>query len=167
MSKNTLQKPIVQVSPNPAISATQQIAWQSLSPNSQKTYLQAYDQLERWLAGRQLDEILLANYIGELDAEGKSPATITLVVAAVRWWVKATGIPFNFQLIELKLKTIRRESYDRGRGQVDGITWAQVEEMCAYAEAEGTVAGLRDSALIRLMSRLSLADKRGGRGQRF
>ena len=152
MSKNRLQKPIAKVLPNPAISAVQEIAWQSLSPNSQRTYLQAYDQLEKWLAGRKLDEILLANYIGDLDAGGKSPATIALVVAAVRWWVKTTGIPFDFQLIELKMKTIRRQSYARGRGQVDGITWAQAEEMCAYAEAEGTVAGLRDSALIRLMS---------------
>ena len=112
MRKNTLQKSTVYTSPNPAISATQQIAWQSLSLNSQKTYLQVYDQLEKWLAGQKLDEILLANYIGELDAAGKSPATITLVVAAVRWWVKTTEIPFDFRLIELKLKTIRRESFD-------------------------------------------------------
>ena len=61
-------------------------------------------------------------------------------------------IPFDFQLTELKLKAIRRQSYARGRGQVDGITGDEVEEMCAYAEAEGTVAGLRDSALLRLMS---------------
>ena len=151
MSENTLQKNlIVQVSPN--ISAMQQIAWQSLLPNTQKTYQQAYNQLDRWLAGRDLNDMLLATYISELDAAGKSPATITLVVAAVRWWVKTMDIPFDFQLTELKLKTIRRQSYARGRGQVDGISWAEVEEMCAYAEAEGTVAGLRDSALIRLMS---------------
>ena len=35
---------------------------------------------------------------------------------------------------------------------MDGITWEEVERICALAEAEGTVAGLRDSALIRLMS---------------
>ena len=151
MSENTLQKnPIVQVFPN--ISAMQQIAWQSLSPNTQKTYQQAYSQLDRWLAGRDLNDILLATYISDLDAAGKSPATITVVVAAVRWWVKTMDLPVDFQLTELKLKTIRRQSYARGRGQVNDITWDEVEEMCAYAEAEGTVAGLRDSALIRLMS---------------
>ncbi len=153
MSEKKLQKnPIVQVYSSPAISATQQIAWQSLSPNTQRTYQQAYNQLEKWLAGRQLDDILLATYISDLDAASKSPATITLVMAAVRWGGKTMGIPFEFQLTELKLKTIRRQSYARGRGQVEGITWDEVEEMCAYAEAEGTVAGLRDSALIRLMS---------------
>ena len=35
---------------------------------------------------------------------------------------------------------------------MDGITWEEVEQICALAEAKGTVAGLRDSALIRLMS---------------
>ena len=64
--------------------------------------------------------------------------------AVLSWWVKMMDIPFDFQITELKLKAIRR--------QVDGITWDEVEEMCAYAEAEGTVAGLRDSALLRLMS---------------
>ena len=150
MSKKTLQKnPVVYISPN---SATLPIAWQSLAPNTQKTYQQAYNQLEKWLAGRDLDDVLLATYIGEIDAAGKSPATITLVVAAVRRWVKTMGIDFDFYLTDLKLKTIRRQSYARGRGQVDGITWNEAEEMCACAEREGTVAGLRDSALIRLMS---------------
>ena len=35
---------------------------------------------------------------------------------------------------------------------MDGITWDEVEQVCALAEAEKTVAGLRDSSLIRLMS---------------
>lgn len=151
MLKNTLQKTPV-VLPNPAIYAPQEIAWQSLAPNTRRTYKQAYNQLYTWLKGRQLDDLLLANYLGELDKAGKSPATITLVVAAIRWWVKVMDIPFEFRLTELKLKTIRRQSYARGRGQVQGITWAEAEEMCAVCEAEGTVAGWRDSALIRLMS---------------
>ena len=47
---------------------------------------------------------------------------------------------------------IRREGRDRGRGQVDGLIWQDVERVCIYAETEGTLAGLRDSAMIRLMS---------------
>lgn len=50
------------------------------------------------------------------------------------------------------LAGIRREGKDRGRGQVDGLTWTEVERVCAFAESEGTVLGLRDSAMIRLMS---------------
>ena len=50
------------------------------------------------------------------------------------------------------LAGIRREGKDRGRGQVDGLDWQAVERVCAFAEAEKTLAGLRDSAMIRLMS---------------
>ncbi len=32
------------------------------------------------------------------------------------------------------------------------MTWADVERVCAFAEADNTIAGLRDSAMIRLMS---------------
>ena len=143
------KKPIVYGTPN---STTLPIPWQSLAPNTQKTYQQAYNQLETWLEGQEFNDEMLATYIGELDAKGKSPSTIALVVAAVRWWSKESNNGFELYLTELKLKTIRRQSYARGRGQVDGITWAEAEEMCTYAESEGTVAGLRDSSLIRLMS---------------
>ena len=47
---------------------------------------------------------------------------------------------------------IRREGRDRGRGQVDGLIWQDVERVCIYAETEGTLIGLRDAAMIRLMS---------------
>ena len=47
---------------------------------------------------------------------------------------------------------IRREGRDRGRGQVDGLIWQDVERVCIYAETENTLAGLRDAAMIRLMS---------------
>ena len=47
---------------------------------------------------------------------------------------------------------IRREGRDRGRGQVDGLIWQDVERVCIYAETEGTLTGLRDASMIRLMS---------------
>ncbi len=48
------------------------------------------------------------------------------------------------------MKTIRRDA--KGRGQVDALVWADVERVCAFAEADKSVAGYRDSAMIRLMS---------------
>ena len=47
---------------------------------------------------------------------------------------------------------IRRDGKARGRGQVDGLTWNEIERVCTFAEASKTLAGLRDSAMIRLMS---------------
>lgn len=38
------------------------------------------------------------------------------------------------------------------RAVINGLTWADVEQVCTYAEMDGSVAGLRDSTLIRLMS---------------
>ena len=58
----------------------------------------------------------------------------------------------NFPMTEATLAGIRREGKDRGRGQVDGITWQDVDRVCIYAETQGTLAGLRDAVMIRLMS---------------
>ena len=99
--------------------------------------------------------VLLANYITGLYQDGKSAATISKIVAAAKWTVNQHGAEAKnllFTITEKTLADIRREGKDRGRGQLDGITWEEVEGVCALAEEEETVAGLRDSALIRLMS---------------
>ena len=128
------------------------IAWESLSVNTRRAYQQIYDKLNAWLMGRQLSDTLLAAYLCELDQAGKSPATISLVVTAVKWYLKATKQEFPFDCTNLKLKAIHRDSTAIGRGQVDGLTWPEVERICTLAEADKTIAGLRDAALIRLMS---------------
>ena len=109
-------------------------------------------EIEAWLNGRFLDDELLAAYITGLHAQGKSPATISQAVAAVRWQAKNAGVEVVGEIATRTLVEIRREGKDRGRGQVDGLTWSDVERVCAYAEMDSSVAGLRDSALIRLMS---------------
>ena len=50
------------------------------------------------------------------------------------------------------LTGIRREGKHRGQGQVDGLTWQNVERGCSFAEASRRLASLRDSAMINLMS---------------
>ena len=53
------------------------------------------------------------------------------------------------------MRRIRRECADGRRianRQVDGLTWDQVERMAATLEASDTKVGLRDSALVRVMS---------------
>ena len=131
---------------------TEELVKASVAPSTVKTYRLAMQQLEIWLDGRTLSDNLLATYITELYQAGKSPATISKIVAAVKWTVKNQGVGISFEITEKALAGIRCKGKDRGRGQVDGITWEEVEQICALAEAEGTVAGLRDSAMIRLMS---------------
>ena len=125
----------------------------SLSENTLKAYQRALQSLTTWLSGRTISDALLANYITVLHEDGKSPATIGQAVAAVKWQFKhQSQESINLPITQATLAGIRREGRNRGRGQVDGLIWQDVERICIYAETEGTLAGLRDSAMIRLMS---------------
>ena len=125
----------------------------SVAENTRKAYRRALHALERWLAGRSLSDELLATYITERHREGKSPATIGQLVAAVKWQLKHQSTQqINLPITLATLAGIRRDGKERGRGQVDGLIWREVERICIIAETEGTLAGLRDAAMIRLMS---------------
>ena len=64
----------------------------NVSDNTLKAYEHAALKLEAWLEGRQLTDAVLAEYIRFLHAEGKSPATINLIVAAVKWMAAHHGL---------------------------------------------------------------------------
>ena len=143
--------------PNAAIlqlsEETETLIKASIAENTLKAYQRALQSLTVWLSGRILSDALLANYITQLHETGKSPATIGQVLAAVKWQLKHQSQEnVNFPITQATLTGIRREGRDRGRGQVDGLIWQDVERVCIYAETEGTLAGLRDAAMIRLMS---------------
>ena len=132
---------------------TESLIKASIAENTQKAYQRALQGLTVWLSGRTLSDALLANYITVLHETGKSPATIGQAVAAVKWQLKhQSQETLSFPITLATLAGIRREGKDRGRGQVDGLVWRDVEKVCIYAETEGTLAGLRDTAMIRLMS---------------
>ena len=125
----------------------------SVAENTRKAYRRALHALERWLSGQTLSDELLATYITTLHKDGKSPATIGQVLAAVKWQLKHQSTQqMNLPITLATLAGIRRDGKERGRGQVDGLIWQEVERICIIAETEGTLAGLRDAAMIRLMS---------------
>ena len=124
-----------------------------VTDNTLKAYRHATQKLEAWLNGQVLNDGLLADYITQLHTAGKSPSTISLVVAAVKWTAKHTGTESPVSVMTGRtLSGIRRAGKGRGRGQVSGLTWQAVERVCAFAESRETLAGLRDSSMIRLMS---------------
>ena len=131
---------------------TRDLITAGVSENTLRNYRFWSREIEAWLSGRTLTDGLLASYITHLHTEGKSPATIGQAVAAVRWQARNAGIEIVGEVTTRTLAGIRREGKDRGRGQVDGLNWSDVERVCAFAEMDSSVAGLRDSALIRLMS---------------
>ena len=131
---------------------TKALITSAVSENTLRNYRYWSQQIEAWLVGQTLTDALLASYITDLHSEGKSPATISQAVAAVRWQAKNAGVENAGELTTKTLAGIRREGKNRGRGQVDALTWTDVERVCAFAEMDGRIAGLRDAALIRLMS---------------
>ena len=97
----------------------------------------------------------MADYLEARHAAGASPATIRLARAAVAkvHQVSGTADPTADGLVTDVLKRIGRDGRDRGRGQVAGIGWSAAEAAASIASNGGdTLAGLRDGALLRVMS---------------
>ena len=136
-----------------AISAdTKELIQAGVSENTLRAYRRALDSLAGWLTTK-LNDAVLAEYITELHRSGKSPSTISQVVAAVKWQAKNLNRDDVVGAITLRtLAGIRREGKERGRGQVDGLSWKEVDRVCSFAEASRTPAGLRDSAMINPMN---------------
>ena len=125
----------------------------SVSVNTQRAYRCAIEQLEAWRGERTLDDTVLAEYITYLHRQGKAPATISQVVAAVKWYAKCSGRQTVAGVMtERTLAGVRRAGKGRGRGQVNGLDWQDVEQICAVAESTETLSGVRDVAMMRLMS---------------
>ena len=71
----------------------------ALSHNTQLAYRRALQSLEQYLNGQQLTDGELAAYITPLHGNGKSPATIAQVVAAVKWQLKKTHETLRLPII--------------------------------------------------------------------
>ena len=123
-----------------------------VADNTLNAYRRATQKLEVWLDGQPLTDVSLAEYITLLHQQGKSPSTIAQVVAAVKWRVGKSHIEIVGEITQRTLAGIRREGRERGRGQVEGIVWSDVDRVVAFCEADRTIAGLRDAVLISLMS---------------
>lgn len=125
----------------------------NVSDNTLKAYEHATRKLEAWLEGRTLSDAVLAEYVHFLHSQGKSAATVNLVVSAVKWMAEYHGMDaVAGAATEGALSGVRRAGKRRGRRQVDGLTWEEVERVCTAAESADTGASLRDAAMISLMS---------------
>lgn len=134
--------------------AARELVAASISENTRRTYAGALDRLDETLAGRPLADASLAEYLAGLHEAGKSPAVAGIVVAAVRFRARLAGeAPPVGPATDRVLAGFRRAGADRGRGQVAGVNWAQADAAAALAaNGGGSVAGLRDAALVAVMS---------------
>ena len=126
----------------------------SFAENTLRNRRQALQKFDEWLRGRPITDVLLAQYITDLFDEGKAPGTISIVVSAIKWLLKHrnNGQPVEMPITSATLSGIRREGRDRGRGQRNGLTWREVEKICAVQEADDSLRGIRNSAILRVMS---------------
>lgn len=96
------------------------VAWDALSPNSRRAYQLTWRQLNDFLStkGETLDNITdtqLAAYISSLDAKGIAPNTLSVNLAAVKWYFSnVKGSDVRFSISQKRLKSIRRDAKGRG-----------------------------------------------------
>ena len=149
-TQETAIVPVAESIPQP----TARLVEKSFAENTVRNRRQALKQFQDWLQGRGIRDGLLAEYITHLFDQGKAPGTISITVSAVKWLLKHrnNGKPVELPITTATLSGIRREGRDRGRGQRNGLTWKEVERICAVQESDGTLRGLRNSAILRVMS---------------
>ena len=130
------------------------LAAASLSENTRRAYTRAIERLETHLAGHTLDDARLAAYLAALFEAGRSPAVAGQVVAAVRLRAKLQGLPSPVGAgTDRVLAGFRRAGRGRGRGQVAGMGWAQVDAAASLAANDsGSLIGLRDAAILSVAS---------------
>ena len=153
MQQHISLQPTLDTPPAPVSIDVARLMQASIAPNTAKAYRAALDKLAEHLNGQPLTDAALADYLALLYAKGLAPASIAVVVNAVRFWEKLEGRPSSVgPLTTRTLAGIRREGRDRGRGQVTGLARETVKRMVHTAAKTDTLAGLRDAALFRVMS---------------
>ena len=127
----------------------------ALAPNTRRAYRAAAERCAAWLADRDLalTDAGLAAYVADLADQGRAPATIKLAASAVGAVARAQGLDDpRGELTRQAVKGATRANRDRGRGQVQGLDREDLEVAARLAAADGSAAGLRDAAMLRLGS---------------
>ena len=138
---------------NPSSVDVARLLQASIAPNTAKAYGDALRRLFEFLDGQPLTDDSLAGYLAHLHNRGLAPASVTVVVQAVRFWEKLDRRPSSVgPLTSRTLAGIRREGRNRGRGQVTGLTREVVNLMVHNTVSTNTLGGLRDAVLFRVMS---------------
>ena len=154
---DTNEQALVQVEAAPLAAPSAAVAGlvaASIADNTKRTYAAALKRLDAALAGQDLTDASLAVYLASLHAAGLSPAVAAMAVAAVKFRCRLQGLASPVgPATDRVLAGLRREGKGRGRGQVDGVRFSEVDTAAAVAANDsGSVAGLRDAALLAVAS---------------
>ena len=127
----------------------------SISKNTKIAYRRALEKFDAWCVDTgvvESDDAAAAYLVDEFNA-GAAPSSVSLVIAALRFRRGLQGLPRSPGPRTDRIAAgFRREGRGRGRGQVTGITWEDADRMAARAARDGDARGLRDAAIIAVMS---------------
>ena len=126
--------------------------------NTRSTYAGALRRLDRWLAGRPLDDAALAAFLDTLSARGRSLAAGRIAVAAVRLRALATGAPNPAgAAAEAALRRLA-DAAGPGRGQAAPMSPADLAAIARTAHLPRPAGRGRESpARARRRGRVDLA----------
>ena len=122
---------------------------------TQKSYRGEIVRTDRWFRkrGQEItDDSLAAYLLHRFEKKGQAITTIRNCVAALKFRAECFDLdnPVG-KKTKAALEYMKRNSRDRGRGQVNAILGQDIEKMEAVCEDDNNLMGLRDVALIRLM----------------
>ena len=154
---DTNEQGLVQVAAAPLAAPSAAVAGlvaASIADNTKRTYAAALKRLDAALEGQDLTDASLAVYLASLHAAELSPAVASMAVASVKFRCRLQGLASPVgPATDRVLAGLRREGKGRGRGQVDGVRFSEVDTAAAVAANDsGSVAGLRDAALLAVAS---------------
>ena len=154
---DTNEQALVQVAAAPLAASSAAVAGlvaASIADNTKRTYAAALKRLDAALEGQDLTDASLSVYIASLHAAGLSPVVAAMAVASVKFRCRLQGLASPVgPATDRVLAGLRREGKGRGRGQVAGVRFSEVDAAAAVAANDGgSVAGLRDAALLAVAS---------------
>ena len=129
------------------------------SPNTRRAYQGGWQRWQEW-ASRHGERVLPADpaavsvYLAERAESDVSPATVRMDRASIAAAHRAVGAggPTAQEAVRQVMRSIARKNRSRGRGEIQGLDWDAAVRVARLAESDGSAAGLRDGALIRLGS---------------
>ena len=129
------------------------------APNTWRAYSGAWQRWAAWAVDRghrQLpaDPAAVAAFLADRAEQGVAPATVRLDRAGIAAAHRHAGVPdpTGYPGCREVLAGLTRRGAGQGRGQVAAMDWRAADLAAVLAEREGTAAGLRDAALLSLMS---------------
>ena len=132
-------------------------AIEALAPNSRKQYGSAWKRFAAWCEANNRQALpataeSLADYLQVRHAQGVSPATLRIDRAAASKVHAVAGLdsPGADSLVKDTMHSLAREGRGRGRGQAQGLQ--RQDAIAVAANGEKSLSGLRDGAIIAIMS---------------